>query len=470
MYNIKNSFRRSSGRFDLSIGLAYGLPVLPLYFLFGPITILQGIYAKYFGISLATIAVVLFVARLFDAIADPVIGYCADRYHDRYGNRKPFIVFGGVLFIISSWYLYVPPDNVSEEYFLVWFLIFYLGYTLFEIPHLAWGSDLTAESNDKNKVYGLRSFFMFLGSLFFFAIPLLPWSHGSEFTPETLKWSVFLAALLLLPLLLFGFRAVPNSSAKSNYIRNQSTQKKLNHLLLAIVTNKPLLTLSAAHIFSGLGWGMWLTILFLFVDVYLKLGEQFSLIYTISFSISILALGVWYQVAHFWGKATAWFSGLTLVLIGLIGNGVLVAGQSQWYSLLLCMTLILSGIAAYNIVVPSLLSDIVDYGTWKYGDDRAATYFSLYTFINKAVAALGGALGLAIASWFEFDPTANIQSEDTVLGLRLVVSWIPAIMICLSIAFVLKIPINARRHAIIIRRLNARSRRMAMKDLVYKSC
>ena len=61
-------------------GIAYGLPLLSLYFLFGPITLLQGIYAKHFGLGLTIIASVLLIARVFDAVTDPLIGYCADRY------------------------------------------------------------------------------------------------------------------------------------------------------------------------------------------------------------------------------------------------------------------------------------------------------------------------------------------------------------------------------------------------------
>ena len=93
---------------DQSQGFAYALPVLPLAFLLGPMAILQGIYAKYFGLGLTIIASVLLVSRLFDAITDPAIGYYADKYYTKHGSRKPFVVSGGILFIISSWFLYVP--------------------------------------------------------------------------------------------------------------------------------------------------------------------------------------------------------------------------------------------------------------------------------------------------------------------------------------------------------------------------
>ena len=80
-------------------------------------------------------------------------------------------------------------------------------------------------------------------------------------------------------------------------------------------------------------------------------------------------------------------------------------------------------------MVPSLLSDIVDYGTWKFGADRAGTYFSLYTFINKAVGALGGAMGLAIAGWVGFDPTTTTHSDMSISGVRFAIAWIPALFI-----------------------------------------
>ena len=82
--------------------LAYAAPVCGIYFLMGSLGLLQGIYAKYFGMPLSTIALVLFVSRLFDAISDPIIGYWSDRVYACTGSRKPFVVCGVLLFIISS--------------------------------------------------------------------------------------------------------------------------------------------------------------------------------------------------------------------------------------------------------------------------------------------------------------------------------------------------------------------------------
>ena len=443
---------------------AYGLPVLPLYFLFGPIAILQGIYAKYFGLSLTTIAAVLFIARLFDAVSDPIVGYGVDRYYARYRTRKPFVVVGGAMFAFSSWFLYAPPSNVSSAYFLIWFLAFYLSYTIFEIPHLAWGGDLAGNSYEKNRIYAIRSFYLFTGMLLFFAIPLLPIFETNEFTPQTLKWSVLAAGVLMIPALYINVVIAPDQNMARPSTTPEGglgTQDSLRELFRTTLANKPLLILTAAHICTGVAAGLWMTLLFIFVDAYLLLGEFFALAYVASFGFSIAALWFWYRVADRWGKQAAWAIGMTFVALGMAMTGFLSPSKTGWMSLGLSMTLIFGGFAAFNCMVPSIMSDIVDYGSWKFGQDRNATYFSLYTFINKAAGALGGALGLAIVGWHGFLPTATSHDENAVDGIRLAVAWIPLLLITLSIVLITQIPITSRQHSIIRRRLDARLARAA---------
>ena len=448
------------GPLTTSLALSYALPALPLAFLFAPMAVVKGIYAKYFGLTLVTIATVLLIARLFDAVTDLAIGYCTDRYYARGGSRKPFVACGGVLFIVAGWFLYVPPSNVGPGYFLGWLLAFYFSYTLFEIPHLAWGSDLAVSAVEKNKVYALRSFFALCAGLLFYAMPLLPVFETSEITPQTLKWTVLAAGILMLPMLYLCLKSIPDSrSSHRPYIDEEVIKKdNLREVLRTVVTNKPFVMLLAACICKGLGMGMWAVLLFLFVDTYLGLGEKFALVFLISTGISMVFLKPWYHLANYWGKQVAWEAGMILMAIGMLGTGLL-SPDHIWLLLLLCVVLIYAGLTTLAIMGASLLSDIVDYGTLKSGTDRAAVYFSLFTLINKTVGALGGAAGLALAGWYGFDPTQTVQSESAVFGLHLSMAWIPALLVLLALILIARIPISAHRHAIILRRLDSRRRR-----------
>lgn len=440
---------------NLSV-LAYASPVLPLTFLFGPLAILQGIYAKYYGISLTTIATVVLVSRFFDAVTDPLIGSLADRYSGRKGSRKLFILIGGLLFITASWFLYVPPENITGGYFLFWFMIFFLAYTLFEIPHLAWGSELVEDFKSKNRLYSFRLCSGYIGSALFFTVPLLPIFENNDITPETLRWSVSLAILLMILSLVACIRYVP--SPKVGPIKLEESAPKINRskALNSILFNKPFVILMGAQICSGFGSGMWFALFFLFVDCFLGLGDGFALAYLVSFCISILSLVLWYKLANQYGKKITWVLGMVSVAIGLAKTGMLSPGADGWFSLLFCMTLITCGFAAFGVMVPSLISDVADFGKLKYNRDNTATYFALYTFMNKTLAAAGGALGLAIASWYGFDPLNNSYSEATIFGLRIAVSGIPMVMIFASIFLIFQIPIDTRRHTIIRRRLHCR--------------
>ena len=170
------SGRTSGPSLSVMVLLSYCAPASTVIWLAAPIHIVQGIYAKYYGFSLVTLASIVLLARFFDAITDPLIGYYSDYYHRRIGTRKPFVVIGSLLLILSCYFLYVPvggdvqdgPGKVSVVYFTLWFMTFYLALTLFEIPHGAWASELTLTSADKSKIFSLRNAAGSLGMVFFY--------------------------------------------------------------------------------------------------------------------------------------------------------------------------------------------------------------------------------------------------------------------------------------------------------------
>ena len=449
----------------LSQQITYAAPTVLLFFLFGPIGILQGIYAKFYGVPLTTIALVLFVSRLFDAITDPLIGHWSDRYHAKTGSRKPFVVIGGVLFIISSYFLYVPIDpdklnssfTISTGYFLAWFLMFYLSWTLLEIPHLAWGADLTPSSKEKNRIYSLRSMCNLLGILLFYLVPFLPFFETNEFTPHTLQWAVVSAGILMLPVLYCCVKLTPNGS-RVHFYSNDNT----NFLAVRkeVIGNKPFLLFILAFCLFGIGGsGMWFTLMFIYIDGYLRLGGHFAMLSLVALVISIFMLSFWYWLANYSGKKVAWGLGVLLYALGVIVAGFLQPGVASIGGLTVVMICAYMGSTPILAISPSLLADIVDYSTWKFGPDRTATYFSLYTFSLKASLTIGGSIGLGIAGWYGFSPTSSTHTQEAIFGGRLAACWLPTFLMLLSIAVMFFVPIDASRHDVIRRRLDARLER-----------
>ena len=448
-------------------GLLYALPVLATTFLGNAIAVLQGIYAKDFGLALTSIAMVLLVSRVFDAVTDPLIGFCSDWYRARGGSRKPFIVVGSVLFIISAYFLYIPPDDVSVRYFLVWYLAFYFSLTLFEIPHMAWANDLSISSQDNTRFYSWRTLMASIGLMAFFVLPLLPVFETTAITPETLRWSVFVAGCLLTVLVVICVRKLPASNSpiisSSSGDASEARLKKesVTQIWLSIRHNPSLLLFLLAFVCWGFGVGMSIALLFLFIDSYLGLGAVFAGLYVISHVFSISSVGLWAVLANRWGKHAVWGIAMALLGIGMFGLGFMSPDHVSPFFLLLCLTPLYCGYAAGSVIAPSLLADIIDYTTWKFERDRAGTYFALYGLIGKTNIAIGGALGMALAGWYGFDATATVHSYDSALGLRIGVAWLPLPFLLFSFFFIQRMPITARRHAIVRRGLD---RRKASRD------
>ena len=429
----------------------YALPTVGIYFLLGPIAIIQGIYAKYFGISLTVIAGVLLVSRLFDAIIDPIIGYISDEYYRSYQSRKPFVLVGSVVYVTSSYFLFVPPEIVSTAYFTIWFILFYFGFTLFDIPHLAWANDLAVSSEEKNTIYSRRAVGVFAGGTLFYAVPLLPIFETNEFTPDTLRASVLIAAVVIVTSLMLTMTRLPNAS--DGKLGRQRFKQMLSIQPKAIFKNKPLLVFLASFFFFGAGAGMWFGMIFIFTDSYLRLGEKFSILLLSGSLIGMVSIILWSHLARKIEKTSVWSIGVLFLFGAILITGNLNPGVQSFKYLLVVMALFYSGLAAINIIAPSILSDIVDYSCWRYKNDCAASYFSIYTLAIKLNAAVGGAVGLAIAGSSGFDPTVQNIEGQMIFGLRLSVSWLPAIIIMFSYFFIALNPINRNRQSILRRRL-----------------
>ena len=459
---------KSQAFLTTSLSVGYSIPALPVAFVFGSLGVLQGIYAKHFGLALTTIASVVMVSRIFDAITDPMIGYCTDRCYERGISRKPFIITGGLLFIVASWFLYVPfgldttegNQIVSTWYFLGWFLAYYLAHTLFEVPHLAWSNDLVTQPNEKNKIYTMRAFCTSLGSQLFYILPLLPLFPTNEITPVTFKWSILIAGVIMIITLLISTQYVPKSSLTLDSPTVTKGRQKTTPRggIGMIIKNKPFLVLLLACAFMFLGFGMWNSLLFLFVDVYLGLGDKFAQLYLISATLTLVSLKLWNYIINRWGKQRSWCSGMLLMAAGILCFTQLSPEKTGQLSLLFCMALTILGFTVYFVAGPSLLSDIVDYGILKFGVDRSATYFSIYGLIFKTVTTFGAAVGLFVAGWYGFDATAIQHNESAVAGLRLSIAWLPSFFILTSIFFISRIPIRRRQYGIIRRFIDSRKK------------
>src|ERR1700676_3932765 len=147
---------------------AYAAPgVTEAMLLYCASLVILGFYATEMGLSSRLIGTVMVVARIFDAIIDPIIGYLSDRSAHLWGGRKPWLAAGAVVSSVAVAFLYAPHKGIGAGYYLGWTICLYFGWTMAIIPYDAWGPENSSEYPDRTRIFPYRATAYYLGSLLF---------------------------------------------------------------------------------------------------------------------------------------------------------------------------------------------------------------------------------------------------------------------------------------------------------------
>lgn len=437
------------GALSRTVLLAYAAPAFSQVLIHGPAnSIIQGIYAKEFGVSLQAIAGILLIAGLVDVVTNPLIGYCSDRYRIRHGSRKPWLLVGAAFAVVACWFLYAPTPPVTAGYFLGWLLLAYFAWSVSEIPYGAWIAEISDDYDQRTRLSTWRAIFAYGGSIVFFAVPFLPIFPTTEFTADTLRWTAIIAGIALPAMTLLAVALVPNGTAPRAHAAQASRDP-----WRAVFLNRPLLLYASMFALIGLANGVLAGVLFFFFDSYLDQGKAMAGIFLVALPVGALAVPVWGYLCRKFGKHRAWAAGTAATAVSILGYGFVPVGSAGTWLLTVVHVLVIASYVSYAVASPAVLADVVDYGRWRFGADFGGTYFSFYSLMYKAAPQVGAALGIAMLGWFGFDPQARILSAEARSGLLLVFCVVPAVMLAIATVLVWRFPIDARRQAIIARRL-----------------
>ena len=432
-----------------SLLLAYAAPAFAQALIHGPAAaVIQLVYGKDFGVPIVGIATVLLVARIFDAVTDPIVGFLSDRLKTRWGHRKPWLIVGSGIAVVACWFLYVPPGEVTTTYFLVWFLLAYLGWTISEIPYRAWMAEISQDYNQRTRIATWRTFALYMGMLSFYGIPYLPFFETTEFTPETLRFTAIVAGIALPLTAIVASIVVPRGD-----FRARTNKVSLRELAPAVIHNKPFLLFTLTFAIGGLSGGMGYGLMPFFVDSYLGLGNLLAGAFVLGTVAGAAAMPMWSLIAQRIGKKQAWALGYSLQSLFIFCHLFIPVGAdgAPWIMTLFFLLFLISSV---GVVVPmAMLADVVDYGRLKFRGDYAASYFSIQVMIEKGASGLGAAIGLSIAAYFGFDPQLAEQTAEGVRGLLIAFPILPAIVTLATIPLILRFPIGAREQRVIVRRL-----------------
>lgn len=439
----------------------YALPGMAIAFINLPSAmVLPTFYVEHTAATLTGIGMVNLLRWWFDAATDPIVGYISDRTESRWGKRKPWLVAGAIVSSIAIFQLFRPPPEAGSVYYAVWLCGTYLGFTLFSVSHMAWGSELAVNYNDRSRISTFYSVLTVVGSILFWILPLLlaPFVGTSEIGLPVINgiaWVFIvimpLGALLAVVLVPRGHNLAPRAP------------QTLRQTIRDLSFNKPLWRFVLAQAVWGIGQGMFLSVIFVFMRDYLQLGEKFPIIMIWFFLVQTVSMPVWARLMGRFGKHRCW--AFSWAVYSLVQPVVLLfePGAAAFIPAMVIVTVTAFINAASYIAPMALLGDISDYGTLKSGSNNTGSYFAIQTLLQKATMGIGAGFAFPLLALFDY----QIGGENTgqaFFGLVLVYIIIPAVTSVAAAMVLWNFPINARRHNIIRRRLEQLSARAPVRE------
>ena len=436
--------------------VAYSAPMVPIWMLHTPaLSILPGIYATVSGVDLATIGLILMLSRVLDGVTDPLIGMLSDKTKSRLGRRKPWVLAGSLLCMIGVWFWFRPGPDTGALYFLLASMAVYIGWTMVEIPHGAWLSELAPEYSQRSHISGYRTTAIYLGYVVFWLGPFLPFFPTTEITPEVTSFLSWVVIVLL-------FITVTIAVIKVPLGRSLETEPvDLRAALSGFLRNKPMRLFAVILLSSWLSSGMVAGLYYFFVSAYLLIPAKFGHIGLAVAAIGFFSASLWGWIGSKIGKHRVLAICNLSTVLSLIAMGLIRPGANAFIALLTIFCLASLFTAGSTVGYYALMGDIVDYDELKTGSNKAGNYFALITLFQKIGLGAGAGVALLITSLFGFDPN-SVNEGMALTGFFVAFIGIPVVLNLAAFVLALLFPITEARHQVIRKRLDSRAVRAAV--------
>lgn len=384
-------------------GLAYGALGLPLAFVALPLyVVLPNHYAATFGVPLATLGALLLGARLFDAVADPVIGRLADAWFRR-GRLAVMlaVLLGACVLALGFRGLFFPLASVQTGTALLWWcgallLITYLGYSLLSVLHQAWGARLGGDEAQRARVVSWREALALTGVL---VASVLPAVAGLGVTSVVFTLLLAAGALLLLRAPAPGQGGAAQAGGAAS---------------LAVPLATPAFRrLLAVYLVNGVASAVPATLVLFFIRDRLQAGAFEPLFLASYFAAGALSMPLWVRLVARTGLARAWVLGMGLAVITFVWATFLGSGDVAAYTAV-CVA---SGIAlGADLAVPgALLAGVIQRAG--HAQQLEGAYFGWWNFATKLNLALAAGVALPLLALFGYTPGARDEAALAALTL-----------------------------------------------------
>lgn len=378
----------------------------------------------------AAIALMFVITRFIDGITDLLIGYAIDHTHTRWGQSRPYFLWGAIPFAVFAWLAFSVPTGWSESARLIYCYITYIGlsfmYTVVNIPMASILPALTDSADERTNLATTRQFFAFIGSSVVSAFALrMVNSIGGSNTGYGFQVVMLIFGIISSLIFFFTFFSVREINTP------EKTEKKvtLRESLKSLMNNRPWKIFALNILFMWGGYFLQSGALVYYYTAVLHSQELSVTVATIMSIVPVLANLFVPFLAKRMKKRTLFEAASAIQQAGLL---ILWIGGSQIPLIYTGAVISAFGYGLKNSIYFSMQADPVDYGIWKTGVNTAGSLSAVNGFLGKvAQAAAGGISGLLI-DWGGYIGGSQIQTANAILAIQMMYLYIPIVCIILS--------------------------------------
>ncbi len=387
--------------------------------------------------------VLFFLPRVFDSITDPIMGFISDNTRSTWGRRKQYVFVGAIVMGISfvaMWQLY-RADGVTYNftYFLCWSIVFYAGLTLFSIPYVAMGYEMSDDFHERTSIMAVAQWigqWAWVIAPWFWVVMYDPkWFENADTATRTLSiWVGVICMLLAMVPALF----LPSRSTKDDTHLVPLTWANfgggMREILIGFKESfgyRPFRQLCFSTFLIFNAFNTVAAFSFFIVVYHLFNGNTgdawiwptlFGSIGALITTFAVIPTVAW--MSRKMGKKNAFMLSQGISIIGYVLLWFLMI-PGKPFMFMFALPFFSFGIGGLFTLMMSMTADVCDLDELATGKRREGIFGAIYWWMVKFGFAIAGLLSGAIMTLVAFTPGAAMQPAGAVDGLRMFYSGVP---------------------------------------------
>ena len=431
-------------------------------------------YSNIIGLNPALAGTAIFIALCVDAITDPLMGTISDRTNSYIGRRHPFMFISFIPMSVGYILLFAPRQDwdLSQNDLFLWMTTFTIitriGMTLFDIPHRAFGGEITKNYEERTLLMSWREMFAWIAGLgnaflgygvFFSSTTEYP---QGQLNPDA--WFPFAltgAILMIVSVLYCSYTTRDQAKNLSKWSGTISLLSILTELKIAL-SNRSFMIFFFGNLFLSLSWGLANT-LTLFVNTYFWDFEATQIKYflPVYFVGTIFAFYLTPKMVKRFNKRNIVL--ICISMVGLLSPAAFIlynlglTPENGSYELVFFISIFLVFLITFNIVGimvrDSMIGDIADEVELQSGKRQEGILFAAVGFMQKLNAGLGTFFAGQVLSLINFDRLNHTAEQAYTLAF--VQGPVTTLLMIIPIIIFSMYSLTAQKHRDILEKLKS---------------